>query len=132
MPGKSIGGWLGVGMVAAVLHVHDDAAVVAHHVPLVRRVDRAVLLHRGLDPRAHGLAALLVAEDVLDVGDVFGEALVAPGVPVFADRAERPVVAERGLDLVAIERRHGAERYARLRFSSKRCLMISRRSCTSR
>ena len=39
--------------------------------------------------------------------DVFGEALVAPHVPVLADRAELPVVAERGLDFVTIEFRPG-------------------------
>ena len=49
-----------LGVVAAVLHVDDDATVVIDHVPLVRGVDLAVLLHRRLDPRAHRLAAVLV------------------------------------------------------------------------
>ena len=114
MPGKSIGGATGLGVVAAVLHVHDDAAVVADHVPLVRGVDLAVVLHRRLDPRAHCLAPVLGAEDVLDVGDVLGEALVAPRVPVLADRTELPVGAERGLDFVTIEC-HGADGTKRVR-----------------
>src|SRR5205814_2723663 len=97
-----------VGMIATILHRNDDATVVARHVPLVHRVDRAVLLHRGLDPRADRLAPEPVAENVLDIRHIVGEAPVAPRVPVLADRAELPVLAERGLDLVSIERRHGS------------------------
>ena len=103
MPGEVDRRRAGLGVVAAVLHVDDDPTRVVDHVPLVRGVHLAVVGHRRLDPRAHRLATLLVAEDVLDVRHVFGEARVAPHVPVLTDRTELPVRAERGLDFVTIE-----------------------------
>jgi hypothetical protein len=105
MPGKSTVpfplGW-------PRLHVHADAARPGiDHVPLVGGVELGVLRHDRLDPRAHRLAAVHRAEDVLDVDDVVGEAL-DPGVPVLADGAAAPVALERRLDLLAGERGHGA------------------------
>jgi hypothetical protein len=88
-------------MVAAVLHVeHDLAAILVDHVPLVARVDLAVLVHDRDDPRAHRLAAVHQAVPVLEVGAVLGEE-VGPRVPVLARGARAPVVDEGTLELVA-------------------------------
>src|SRR5204862_3297362 len=94
--------------VAAVLHVEDDAARVGiDDMPLVCRIDLAVLLHHRLDPRAYRLAAAHAAVEVLDVAAVLGEE-IHPRVPVLTHRTRAPVGAERLLELVARERRHGA------------------------
>src|SRR6266511_1584252 len=104
--GQAVGIWV----VAAVLHVDDDAPARLAHVPLVRGVHLPERGHDRLDPGPHFLAAVLGSEDVLDVLDVLGEQ-VRPRVPVLAGRALLPVGPERALDLVDLVVRHGRGAY---------------------
>src|SRR5205823_1370326 len=62
-----------VGIVAAVLHVHDDASAGFAHVPLVGGVHLTELGHDRLDPAPDFLPSVLGPEYVLDVLDVFCE-----------------------------------------------------------
>src|ERR1051326_6413607 len=71
-------------VVATVLHVDYHATGIrVDRVPFVRGVELGILLHDRLDPTANRLAALQVAEHVLDVVRVLKGAL-PPRVPALA------------------------------------------------